>query len=151
MERFTIEGKPAAVKKSEEFIAANDTLIHCLFVLFTPLFPNHSVALLSSATGMSFDEQSFFKLGGRLINLTRYFNVREGVRRKDDYLPRRLMERARTMGLTKDKVVTKEMLDEYYSLRGWTVDQGIPTKDKLTELGLEEVAEDLAKRGLLST
>lgn len=61
------------------------------------------------------------------------------------------MERARTMGLTKDKVVTKEMLDEYYSLRGWTVDQGIPTKDKLTELGLEEVAEDLAKRGLLST
>jgi len=38
------------------------------------------------------------------------------------------------------------MLDEYYRLRGWT-EQGVPTKDKLRELGLDSIAEDLWKGG----
>ena len=151
MDRFTIEGKPEAVKKNEEFIAANDTLIHCFFVLFTPLFPTHSVALLSSGTGMNFNEERFFRLGERLINLTRAFNVREGITRKDDVLPKRLMEKPHPTGPTKDMLITKEMLDkmlnEYYSLRGWDVNTGIPTKNKLIEVGLSDVAEELIKLG----
>jgi aldehyde:ferredoxin oxidoreductase len=36
------------------------------------------------------------------------------------------------------------MLDEYYEARGWDVNTGIPTKEKLQELGLDYVAKDLA-------
>jgi aldehyde:ferredoxin oxidoreductase len=39
------------------------------------------------------------------------------------------------------------MLDEYYSVRGWSRD-GVPTKSKLASLGLHEVVQDLELRGL---
>jgi aldehyde:ferredoxin oxidoreductase len=41
------------------------------------------------------------------------------------------------------------MKSEYYNLRGWDVETGLPTKTKLEELDLSDVAEDLASRGLL--
>jgi hypothetical protein len=42
------------------------------------------------------------------------------------------------------------MKDEYYPLRGWDVVTGLQTRTKLKELGLAEVADDLAKRKLLA-
>jgi aldehyde:ferredoxin oxidoreductase len=32
------------------------------------------------------------------------------------------------------------MKDDYYKLRGWDIETGIPTREKLVELGLEDVA-----------
>ena len=40
------------------------------------------------------------------------------------------------------------LLDTYYKYKGWNMD-GIPTKERLQELGLGYVAEDLEKRGIL--
>jgi len=37
-----------------------------------------------------------------------------------------------------------QMLDEYYAARGWDVKTGAPTREKLSELGLDYVAEQLA-------
>ena len=37
------------------------------------------------------------------------------------------------------------MKEEYYQLRGWDKETGVPTKEKLTELGLEDAAADLLK------
>lgn len=144
LDRFSIEGKAEAVKQGEEFTAAKDTLIHCLFVSqFTQLPASFCATLVSSVTGIEIDEKKFLLVGERLINLTRIFNVREGVTRKDDYLPKRLMEQAHTMGPTSGKVLAKEFLDNmlgrYYELRGWDVKTGIPLKAKLESLGLQEL------------
>jgi aldehyde:ferredoxin oxidoreductase len=141
LDRFSIEGKPEAVKEGEEFTAAKDTMIHCLFASqFTQLPPSFCASMVSYATGIEFDEKRFLLVGERLINLTRVFNVREGITRRDDYLPKRLMEQAHTKGPTSGKVLTKElidkMLDRYYELRGWHVETGMPSENKLRELGL---------------
>ena len=87
-------------------------------------------------------------------------NVREGFSRKDDSLPERwfeplqaegkevrLMDYYRKQELTKDDL--NAMLDEYYTERGWNVEKGIPTKELLTNLGMADIAEDLAKQGRL--
>lgn len=42
------------------------------------------------------------------------------------------------------------ILDDYYQLRGWDRKTGIPTRKKLEDLGLRDVADDLAKRGILA-
>jgi aldehyde:ferredoxin oxidoreductase len=47
-------------------------------------------------------------------------------------------------------VELSEMIEEYYELRGWNKKNGLPTKRKLIELGLIDVAMDLEKRGLLN-
>ena len=43
----------------------------------------------------------------------------------------------------------EEMKSEYYELRGWDVESGLPTKANLKELELEDVASGLEKQGLL--
>jgi len=88
-------------------------------------------------------------------------NVREGFSRKDDRFPDRLVEEPlksgdkeirlmdyyRTRELTRDDV--ERMLDDYYDERGWEVERGIPTGEKLKGLGLKDVAGDLEKRSLI--
>ncbi|RLA94467.1 MAG: aldehyde:ferredoxin oxidoreductase, partial [Deltaproteobacteria bacterium] len=83
-------------------------------------------------------------------NLERAYIVREGFRRKDDTVPRRMLEEP-----IPDRYIPPigedlgSMLDDYYELRGWDVTSGIPREEKLRELGLDFVIEDLKdlKRG----
>ncbi len=63
-------------------------------------------------------------------------NVRLGITRADDTLPRRLLTHPRPDGSAAGVVPDLEaMLEEYYQLRGWTA-EGVPTDEKLKELGL---------------
>ncbi len=76
------------------------------------------------------------EIGERIFNLKRVFNNKCGITKKDDRIPPRLkfpLEKGRV----KDKVLTIDlMLEEYYKFRGWDVN-GIPTKNKLFELKIE--------------
>ena len=86
--------------------------------------------------GIRFSLQELLEVGERIFTLKRLFNTKCGISRKDDRIPPRLqypLER----GLTKNKIVKIEnMLEEYYILRGWD-NNGIPTKEKLTELKID--------------
>ena len=53
------------------------------------------------------------------------------------------------IGLAFDQEKFSKMLDEYYEVRGWDVETGIPTRETLHELGLDDIAEDLQKRNKL--
>jgi len=92
-------------------------------------------------------------VAARVRQLERAFDVRAGVRRKDDTLPGTVFETPITRGahkgmrLERDKF--EKMKDEFYALRGWDVKTGIPTEETLKKVGLEDVAEDLKKRGIL--
>ena len=75
------------------------------------------------------------------------FNVREGITRADDNLPARFHDEPLPEGPAKGMVITQENLDSYldayYDLRGWDKETGKPTREKLTELGLEDLIPDV--------
>jgi len=139
--RLAKRKKPFIEMLAQNLRAAQDSLIICRFVSwdYGPTPPTHLVEILNAVTGWDMTVDEWMKLGERVFNLCRMFNVREGMSRKDDTLPARVSE-SLPRGLTKGSVITKEdlnrMLDEYYELRSWTKD-GIPTEAKLKDLGLE--------------
>ena len=103
--------------------------------------------LLATATGYDhFADPKFLdKATERVITLERAFNVREGFSRKDDTLPVRFTtEPLINSGPYTGEVVRNldGLIDEYYRLMGYTKN-GIPTPERLRELGLEGVIKDI--------
>ena len=84
-------------------------------------------------------------VGEKVYNLERCFNIREGFTRKDDTLPKRMYTEPLQGGLRDGEVIRKPdtIIDEYYDARGWDRN-GIPTRETLARLGLEEVDKDIA-------
>lgn len=89
-------------------------------------------------TGYDFTPE-LMTIGSRICTLERLILNREGITRKDDLLPRRIMEEPLPDGMAKGRVITaamyNEMLDEYYQQRGWNED-GIPKPETIERLGL---------------
>jgi aldehyde:ferredoxin oxidoreductase len=102
---------------------------------------------MEAVTGLTLTPEEVTQVGERINNLARAFNVREGFTRADDTFPDRLMTEPLQSGASKGQLISKEdlnaMLDEYYTLRGWDLNTGIPTRKKLIELSLDYVADQL--------
>ena len=81
-------------------------------------------------------------VGERGVNLERAILVREGRRRKHDLSWHDYYYRLFKRWLSKEKL--ESVMDEYYETRGWNIRTGIPTKEKLEELGLGDVAHELS-------
>lgn len=136
LNRFAYTGKAGHAVRLQNLGAAVDSLVVCRFSTFA-LSELHWARLLSAATGEHFKPEELLKIGDRIYNLERLYNIREGFTRKDDTLPRRLLEEPVKSGPSKGQVVRlKEMLEEFYQFRNWD-QNGIPTKEKLQQLGLE--------------
>ncbi len=90
--------------------------------------------LLAAATGERWTFGRFMKMGERVFNMERIFNVREGFDRKDDTLPPRVLRENTFQGVDA-RVPLDPMLDKYYRLRGWDA-LGRPTPKKLEELDI---------------
>jgi aldehyde:ferredoxin oxidoreductase len=111
--------------------------------------------LLEQVAGEEFTDAELVEAASRVKTLEHAYNAREGLRRIDDYpfFLRWEMERGEPHPIfTADKVkLTLEnynaVLDEWYKLRGFDPVLGIPTEATLEALGLDDVAEDLRKRG----
>ncbi|UCD86231.1 MAG: aldehyde ferredoxin oxidoreductase family protein [Desulfobacterales bacterium] len=105
------------------------------------------VDLVANATGWDFDVNDFRKTGERVYNLVRAYNVREGQTRAHDILPDRLHDEPLPEGPGKGMVLSREKLnmylDTYYDLRGWDKTTGKPTREKLSELGFENLIGDV--------
>lgn len=105
------------------------------------------IELFSHATGWTLTIEEFRKTGERIYNLTRAVCVREGVSRKDDVLPERLMLQpipgGPAKGMVNDPELLELMKDAYYDYREWDSTTGIPTPKKLQELGLESLVPEL--------
>lgn len=140
--RFDTQGKGAIVAKTQDFGCLLDSLTICLFLsLHQWVQPSHYTALLNSATGWDMTPEEFMLVGERIFNLKRMISVRRGISRKDDTLPPRILTHRLSQGGTRGNLPNLGvMLNEYYSCRGWS-EEGIPTREKLTELGLGECVE----------
>jgi len=170
VDRFAIEGKAELCKWNQEMkMALCDCATFCAFLLtagalLDPAPPGLSPAdtearigtvteLLSSATGLPFTPAEIARVGERANAVGRAFNVREGFRRKDDYLPDRLANEPLRAGASKGQCTSRAdqdfMLDRYYELCGYDKN-GLPSRRRLLELGLDSVAHELSDKGLLS-
>ena len=120
-------------------------LVNCLvFCYFVPLKPPQISDLVAGITGWDTTVWELMKVGERCVNMTRAFNIREGMGRDDDYLPRRFFTPFTTgplEGVSIDKGELDQAIDTYYSMAGWDKKRGAPTLAKLQELGIEWVAE----------
>ncbi|MDZ4230229.1 MAG: aldehyde ferredoxin oxidoreductase C-terminal domain-containing protein [Dehalococcoidales bacterium] len=106
--------------------------------------------LVSAVTGIDIDEAMATEMAKRVVNLVRGYNVRAGLRRKDDMLPDRYFTIPPAPGTYKaDKVLFNKWVDEWYKVRGWDGD-GIPARETLEGLGLDYVVRDLERRGILA-
>jgi aldehyde:ferredoxin oxidoreductase len=111
------------------------------FCLKPPWHIHNYPKIISAATGMDLDEAGLKKIVNRSRNLHRAFNNRRGMTRADekppvDHWKHRFPE------------LEENLLSTYYKYKGWNMN-GIPTKERLHELDLDYVAEDLEKRGIL--
>jgi len=128
-------GKATWAKIFQDFTAVVDSAGVCLFTTFALGVPQFS-AFCTAATGVDYTEEKLLELGDRIYNLERVFNLKAGIDPSQDTLPKRLLKDPIGAGPLKGEVAKlDQMLPEYYQLRGWD-EGGIPTNEKLKELGL---------------
>jgi aldehyde:ferredoxin oxidoreductase len=136
--RLAYKGKGKLVRYFENWCAIIDSLETCKNLAENmELLPfNRAAAIAEAATGIHFTEEKMFEIGERIVNLERAYLVREGIRRRDDYLPARFLKEPLPNGHSKGAVHEIEpMLDEYYEQRGWD-ETGVPKENTLRKLGL---------------
>ena len=122
-------------KRMQDLAALVDSSGLCFFVAFA-LSEKAIARLLRAATGFAYEAENSMRVGERIWNLERLFNLQAGLTREDDTLPARFLEQPLPQGGAKGQVVElTPMLDEYYRVRGWD-EHGVPGEDKLAELGL---------------
>jgi len=149
--RLLSQGQASFAVRTQNFTALDDSLTQCRFASergYGGLINENYAKMINAVMGWSFSAEEVEQLGERIYNLERAFNCREGVGRKDDLLPSRVMFQPIPSGPSQGMYCPPEeletMLKEYYHLRGWDPD-GIPSAGKLRALGLEEVCMDLKR------
>lgn len=146
--------KGKMVKWLEDIRAFQNAMQVCVFVYFMPYAPSIGqpamcAKLVNAVTGLELTGHDVMRIGERIVNLEKAYNIREGWTRKDDTLPDRFLKETLTAGPAKGQVVDLEpMVEEYYRERKWDK-SGLPTEEKLVELGLKEIADDLKGLGKL--
>ncbi|QGP93952.1 Aldehyde ferredoxin oxidoreductase, domains 2 & 3 [Neomoorella glycerini] len=149
----SIKYKGFLVKDGEDFAAVVDSSGNCksggTFVL-AEIYWEDIAKAIRYATGMDLDVPDLKKIGERIYNLQRCYNILCGISRKDDTLPRRFLEEPSPSAAAKGLVCRLEpMLEEYYYLRDWDAGTGYPTISKLKELGLEEAIDRIGAEKLI--
>jgi len=161
---YTTKAKPEFVRFFESLTCCINSLHTCQFTMYAYTFeppltkytpktllgfmmqnlPGIAVKLVdfstytslwSAVTGIDISDAEFLKAGDRIHVLERYMNTREGISRKDDTLPPRLLKEGRKSDTNKRTVPLEKMLDKYYKIRGYD-SNGIPTESTLKRLGI---------------
>jgi len=136
------KGKGFAAKIIEDWTAFIASAGWCWFADLNVAYQQEEnfVKAFNAVTGLNFTIKDALLAGERIINIRKAFNVKHGATRADDKLPKRLLEEKGRAGTV---VNLSEALAEYYEARGWDPKSSKPTRDRLTQLGLQDVAKDL--------
>ncbi len=138
IDRFQVQGKAGFVILHQNASAAIDSLVLCKFTNLG-VAEEYFARVLTAVTGIHYATGDLIRVGERVWNLERLYNLREGFTSKDDTLPPRLLNEAPKEGPSQGWVVHLEpMLKEYYRTRGWD-ENGVPTPKKLAELELTDL------------
>jgi aldehyde:ferredoxin oxidoreductase len=105
--------------------------------------------LYSAVTGLDMSEGESYRKGDMLSCLERAIACRDGRTRQDDILFEKYYNNLDAAGRKYNREDLERAKDQLYLLRGWDVATGVPTRQKLEEVGLKEVADELEHRGIL--
>ncbi len=134
VDRDKTEGKPELVILYQNLSAAMDSMVVCRFTSFAWSVDDYA-ELTAACSGLPIDGHALLKIGERIWNIERLFNIREGLTSKDDRLPPRFSTPLPAGGSRNRTARVDEMLPTYYTLRGWD-NNGVPTREKLAQLGI---------------
>ncbi|HHX74288.1 MAG TPA: aldehyde ferredoxin oxidoreductase family protein [Firmicutes bacterium] len=156
VDRFATNGKGKLTKWNQDVRAATcDCPTMCAFLMdmaVPSIALENTANLLAAVSGVTLTPEEVQTVGERLNNLARVFNIREGLTKNDDYLPQRFLTEPLKEGSSKGSYIPQEefeaMLAEYYAERDWSP-EGVPSREKLASLGLDNAVATLEKMGLL--
>ncbi|MBM7559410.1 aldehyde ferredoxin oxidoreductase C-terminal domain-containing protein [Marinitoga litoralis] len=135
LDPLALEGKAEWVKIFQDLTAVIDSAGLCLFTSFALGLEDYK-DLINAALGWDLSAEETLKIGERIWNLERKFNLEAGIDPSQDTLPKRLLNDPVKEGPNKGHVVRLDvLLPKYYEVRGWSK-EGIPTEEKLKELGI---------------
>ena len=136
-ETTEIAGKAEIVRDSQHVVAFLDSSGLCLFPGGCGWGVEDYRELVDAACDGDWSgEDRMRETGERIWTLEKLFNLRAGLSKKDDTLPKRILEEPADVGTGKGLVCRlDEMLPEYYELSGWDP-EGVPTDTTLARLGL---------------
>jgi aldehyde:ferredoxin oxidoreductase len=169
IDHSTYDEKPGTIIYCQNRSSVMNSLVLCDWIY--PIFVSQSKEdrmgdtaaesrLLSAVTGLEFSEKELDRIGERIWNLQRSIMVREGRTRKEDTLHKAYFRKSKTeqkirgepqvhTNVASDQTqpiplnTFEEAKSSYYRMRGWDEKTGHPTRKKLIDLGLEEIAEEL--------
>jgi aldehyde:ferredoxin oxidoreductase len=157
IDHSTFEYKPEAITYAQNRTAVINLLVICDWIY--PIFTSQAMKdwigdtslesqLLTAVTGYHLSESELNQVGERVWNLARAIMVREGRTRVQDTLHESYFK-----AIDEEKAIPVQDFEEaktkYYQLRGWSKETGWPTREKLDQLGLSDIADDLRREGLL--
>jgi len=133
IDRFTTGGKPDLLALKQDQKAIEDSLGICAFAGWS-LGLDYYARFLKAITGRDYDVVELTKIGERIYNLERLYNMQEGLTKDNDTLPPRFLNEPLKEGASKDSTVPLEnMLKDYYFVRGWD-ENGVPTEKTIKKL-----------------
>jgi len=150
--RLADRGKGKLVSYFEDWNAVIDSLEPCKNIMqnMEILTFERASEVIEAATGMETSPREVRLVGSRIVTVEKAFNAREGLTREDDTLPARFLEERLREGPSSGTVIDLQgNLDDYYAERGWDPSTGNPTREALQRHGLEWVADDLERLGIL--
>jgi aldehyde:ferredoxin oxidoreductase len=143
------EGKALTTVWSEDFVELFNSLVTCMFCatgqyLLVGVGPTMFSEILNHITGWNTDYDEMMRIGERVFNAQRMFNYRlkHWDREQDRFADKRCYETGKRGIWAGQKVPWDKTLNEYYQLRGWS-ERGLPTKEKLKKLQIEDLAEGI--------
>jgi aldehyde:ferredoxin oxidoreductase len=152
VDRFKVEkGRSKIVIDIEDLYCIIDSLTVCKFSRGVYYKEYEDLAkYYTLATGLDMTAEELKKTGERINVLGRLFNIREGLTRKDDHMPPKVMSTPIPDNtVSKGSYVSQKeldfMLDDYYAQRGWTA-EGVPTIEKLKDLAIEDLTYIVEKK-----
>lgn len=144
-----LNGKALFAKWTEEFVSLFNNLVTCMFggatqFMMVGFGPSTYADILNKITGWDVSYEELMEVGERSLNLMRLYNYKvKGWDVKDDRFAGKLAYEEGEVGIYKGKIVPwDDILQEYYTLRGWTP-RGLPTKERITELKMDSVLADV--------
>jgi len=143
---------------AEDYYSLCSCVGACVRVPLTQVYtPAVAAQLFTAATGFEMEAEELMEAGERSWTILKAMNMREGFSRKDDgfartaFQPLVIGEVTLTLKDYYGKPLEEEdvegLLDDYYDERGWDIETGVPTRQKLASLGLGWIADDLATLG----
>ena len=140
MSRHAQAKKAASVAKHQDWRTVDNAIVMCIFA---NVEAKEKAELINAACGLDWSVDDMMKFGERSWNLKRAINNRMGLTRANDKLPKALLTPYPDGGSEGFVPDIDAMLIAYYDARGWDIETGKPSRERLSELGMDDIAKDL--------